>query len=59
MLNRRQAMIGYVVYYLALKPFAKRALRRTRGPLLISAALAGAAFLAARILNSGSEELEE
>ena len=61
MLNRRQALIGYLVY-MAARPLAKRSLRRTRRPLLITAvAVAGVGVLAAWALNSSASvnELDE
>ena len=59
MLNRRQALIGYLVY-VAARPMVKRSLRRTRRPLLIAVvAMAGVGVLAAWALNSSASELDE
>ncbi len=53
MLNRRQALIGYLVYR-AVKPLAKRTLRKKRRPLLLAATgTAGVGVLAAWAFNSG------
>ncbi len=52
MLKRRQALVGYLAYR-AMKPLAKRALRKKRGPLLGAVvATAGVGVLAAWACSS-------